>query len=77
MLQAIKSNLSQQRTITGLLNPFSVEDLPWEPRNPYKGLRAFREDDKDDFFGRDDLVSELLTDIEKMLAVEPSAENQG
>ena len=77
VLQAIKSNLSQQRTITGLLDPFSVEDLPWEPRNPYKGLRAFREDDKDDFFGRDDLVSELLTDIEKMLAVEPSAENQG
>ncbi len=32
---------------------------------------------KDDFFGRDDLLGELLTDIEKMLAVESSAENQG
>ncbi len=31
-----------------------------EPRNPYKGLRAFEETDASDFFGRDDLVEELL-----------------
>ncbi len=28
--------------------------------NPYKGLRAFREGDADDFFGRDDLTRRLL-----------------
>ncbi len=43
VLQAIKSNLSQQRTITGLLDPFSVEDLPWEPRNPYKRMISLDE----------------------------------
>ena len=29
-------------------------------RNPYKGLRAFREQDADDYFGRNVLVDELL-----------------
>lgn len=29
-------------------------------RNPYKGLRAFGESDAGDFFGRDDLVDELV-----------------
>jgi len=29
-------------------------------RNPYKGLRAFREEDSSDFFGRDALVSQAL-----------------
>lgn len=29
-------------------------------RNPYKGLRAFREADASDFFGRDSLVEELV-----------------
>jgi hypothetical protein len=33
---------------------------PPEPRNPYKGLRAFTQDDADDFFGRDTLIEELL-----------------
>jgi WD40 repeat protein len=28
--------------------------------NPYKGLRAFREGDADDFFGRDELIRRLL-----------------
>ncbi len=31
-----------------------------EVRNPYKGLRAFTETDAADFFGRDDLVEQLL-----------------
>ena len=30
-------------------------------RNPYKGLRAFEESDAADFFGRDDLVEDLVT----------------
>lgn len=31
------------------------------PPNPYKGLRAFEEADAGDFFGRDDLVDEIVT----------------
>jgi hypothetical protein len=38
----------------------------FEPRNPYKGLKAFSEADKDDFFGRDDLIGDLLADVEAM-----------
>ncbi len=34
------------------------------PRNPYKGLRAFREDDQGDFFGRDSLIAELLAKVD-------------
>ena len=43
--------------------------LSWEPRNPYKGLRAFTQDDADDFFGRDALVSEMVETVREMLTV--------
>src|SRR5918912_1019084 len=33
------------------------------PRNPYKGLRAFQEEDAGDFFGRKRLVAELLAAV--------------
>lgn len=32
----------------------------FQPKNPYKGLRAFQQADADDFFGRDELVTELV-----------------
>ena len=38
----------------------AISDLPFEPRNPYKGLRAFTQADAADFFGRDTLIQELL-----------------
>ncbi|MDH3539793.1 MAG: protein kinase, partial [Acidimicrobiia bacterium] len=40
-------------------------------RNPYKGLQAFTESDATDFFGRDDLVSQLVKTLEsqRFLAV--------
>jgi energy-coupling factor transporter ATP-binding protein EcfA2 len=38
----------------------------FEPRNPYKGLKAFTEADKGDFFGRDDLIRDLLADVETL-----------
>ncbi|MBZ0287259.1 MAG: TIR domain-containing protein, partial [Anaerolineae bacterium] len=37
------------------------------PRNPYKVLRAFREDDQADFFGRDGLVNLLLETLNGLL----------
>jgi len=33
--------------------------------NPYKGLRAFREDDAEEFFGRERLVAEILGRVEQ------------
>ncbi len=48
-----------------------------EPRNPYKGLKAFEEKDTGDFFGRDELIATLVervrdrarADCERLLAV--------
>src|SRR3989440_4742874 len=34
-------------------------ETPMRPRNPYKGLNAFRSEDRHDFFGRDILLDEL------------------
>jgi hypothetical protein len=39
--------------------PPKTPELALEPRNPYKGLRAFTGDDAHDFFGRDSLINEL------------------
>ncbi len=38
---------------------------PSELRNPYKGLRAFQQTDADDFFGRDELIEDLLERVER------------
>jgi len=43
-------------------------EMQVEPRNPYKGLRAFRSDDAPDFFGRDGLIQELTESLKSMLA---------
>lgn len=39
------------------------DDPPVEVRNPFKGLRAFKETDAADFFGRDELVAELIEHV--------------
>ena len=41
-----------------------------EPRNPYKGLHAFKEDDAADFFGREALTQELVEQVKRLLATE-------
>lgn len=41
------------------------EEAPDSTRNPYKGLRAFRDFDAADFFGRDALVDDLLMALTK------------
>src|SRR5713226_522543 len=41
-----------------------------QPRNPYKGLQAFREEDRHDFFGRDVLIDELTHELEACLSAE-------
>lgn len=47
--------------------PLLAQAFSWEPRNPYKGLRAFTQDDAGDFFGRDTLVYELVETVREML----------
>jgi energy-coupling factor transporter ATP-binding protein EcfA2 len=42
----------------------------FEPRNPYKGLRAFGVQDTQDFFGWDKLITVLLNGLKESLAVE-------
>ena len=45
----------------------SLTTPDFEPRNPYKGLRAFTQDDATDFFGRDRLIEELVDRMKSML----------
>jgi len=47
--------------------PAKAPELDFEPRNPYKGLRAFTGDDAHDFFGRDTLINELAATLEGLL----------
>jgi hypothetical protein len=78
-LEAIEATLSQRRSISALLSPAHVaaEEEQKEPRNPYKGLRAFTADDAEDFFGRDRLVDELVRDVEGLLRSEQPALKSG
>jgi serine/threonine protein kinase len=48
------------------------ESLVGEPRNPYKGLRAFTKDDAADFFGRETLIGELVDSVTEILKSEQS-----
>ncbi len=43
------------------------------PRNPYKGLQAFRSEDRQDFFGREALIDELTVALESCLDVEQTS----
>ena len=66
--------------LSGVIEVSTAPPLPdaadtGEIKNPYKGLRAFSEADADDFFGRDELVRDLLGrmgeegDLSRFLAV--------
>jgi len=78
ILETIEDSLSQDRltSITALLGSPDDSSLP-EPRNPYKGLRAFTADDAQDFFGRDRLVDELVKDVQGLIATDRATAEQG
>jgi len=62
LIASLGGNVSD---ISEPIAPIQAEDKPQipppaDPRNPYKGLRAFTSDDSDDFFGRDTLVEDFL-----------------
>jgi len=48
-----------------------------EPRNPYKGLRAFTADDAHDFFGREALIDELAMSLETVLTLDKRESQHG
>jgi tRNA A-37 threonylcarbamoyl transferase component Bud32 len=50
----------------------SYVEPAFEPRNPYKGLRAFTRNDANDFFGRDSLIEELVDIVKGVLTPEQS-----
>ncbi len=52
----------QTRRALATVTPVEVES---RLRNPYKGLRAFGEEDAGDFFGREDLVRRLLERLDR------------
>ncbi len=59
---------------TASSTPPKPPEPEFEPRNPYKGLRAFNSDDAHDFFGRDTLINELATALEGALASEEKSQ---
>jgi serine/threonine protein kinase len=64
----------EEETPIGTPEEATLPAPPGDPRNPYKGLRAFTRDDATDFFGRDALIEELAGTIEGFLTAEkPSA----
>jgi transcriptional regulator with XRE-family HTH domain len=64
---------AQPATSKDRVSSATVNETPeraTEPRNPYKGLRAFRREDAQDFFGRDVLIDELTAALEASLHAE-------
>lgn len=64
-LDEITSFLERQASGASVVEP-PRPDLDFEPRNPYKGLRAFSQQDRADFFGREALIKELFSQLNKV-----------
>ena len=61
MLRALRQAVGGD--VVAVAEPAPPEARREPSRNPYKGLRAFRETDAVDFFGRDALVAELIAAV--------------
>jgi hypothetical protein len=48
----------------------------FEPRNPYKGLKAFQREDAGDFFGREHVVSDLVSVVQQSIQLAPTGATQ-
>lgn len=64
--------MSSPRSVSALLG-----EPEGEPRNPYKGLRAFTAEDAGDFFGREQQVEALLKAVEGLLAARQPGSTAG
>ncbi len=71
IIQAIER---EQRGVTNVAPV--LPELTFEPRNPYKGLHAFTQADRADFFGRHLLVQELLAQLKEQLVSSGSEEER-
>ena len=67
-LRVDQPTLSKSEYIATTIN--AMDELPIEPRNPYKGLKAFRGEDRGDFFGRNALIDEMVGAIRDACASE-------
>src|SRR6266446_6773569 len=80
----IVASSQQATTKTAFVIPSDVLKAAWSqlvmlppvPRNPYKGLLAFTENDARDFFGRDTLIDELTRAVETALTREQKESQQ-
>ena len=67
----LQEGWSEPETSTASAPGVSQEEVPAsEPRNPYKGLQAFRQEDQHDFFGRDALIDKLTSTLAETLRTE-------
>jgi WD40 repeat protein len=71
-LQELTQALGRKTALTLLpVSPIEEPAIPLaSPRNPYKGLQAFRTEDAEDFFGRDRLIEELLEQVKQLLTID-------
>src|SRR5207244_5155354 len=59
--------LASNEPAVSLPTTIASAEPPREPRNPYKGLKAFQGEDRHDFFGREALVDELADALNAFL----------
>ena len=65
MLEEIR--LASNATAVSVTTSNEPAEPPGEPRNPYKGLKAFGSEDRHDFFGRDTLIKDLAETLGESL----------
>lgn len=71
VLTLLNRGLPGPDTITASVAGAAQEQIPaCEPRNPYKGLQAFQQEDHQDFFGRDALIDKLTSTLAGTLQTE-------
>jgi hypothetical protein len=56
--------------------PSPPQQPPFEPRNPYKGLKFFSTEDASDFYGRERLTDELVEKLRLALSTELQGQGQ-
>ena len=63
MVRARELHLLTSSTDLPTVAPVATEDF--QPKNPYKGLRAFQTGDNEDFFGREKTTTKLIKRLEE------------
>ena len=79
LLNKIVAELERVELAPGIPNPSfttlnGVFESLTQPRNPYKGLQAFRREDAQDFFGRELLIDKLAASLEASVLPERQAD---